>query len=94
MFPTRGPEADSLFWTVAKSSTFAHIKPASKLLGIRGRTPKYRFGLYGPQSKDPLEAPPFAEAAQAARLDNERVAKIETITRVTQPRKTCSIFTD
>lgn len=36
------------------------MSPAVKLFGIFGLTPKYRFGLYGPQSKLSFEARPIS----------------------------------
>ena len=67
----------SLFCTVAKLFTFDHINPVIRLFGTRGRTPKYRFGLYGPQRRDPLEATACSDEAQAARLEKERITKAE-----------------
>jgi hypothetical protein len=49
-----------------------------RLFGSRGRTPKYRLGLYGPHSKDELEAVSEActglcDRVKSAHLANRRL---------------------
>lgn len=46
----------SLFCTVAKSSTRAQRRLARTLFGIRGLMPKYKLGAYGPHSSESFEA--------------------------------------
>lgn len=54
------------------SSRFPHIKPAIKgFSDILGRMPRYRFGRYGPHSKDAL----FVDTVSAATCVGGRIAK-------------------
>jgi hypothetical protein len=69
-----------LFCTVAKLSTFAHINPVSRLCGMRGRTPKYKFGRYGPQSSDEFEVSATWKSSSAMADQGER-DKINTETK-------------
>ena len=46
-----------------------------RLFGSRGRTPKYRLGLYGPHNKDELEAASDACTACSAKEKNMYIAR-------------------
>jgi hypothetical protein len=58
---------------------------------MRGRTPKYRLGLYGPHNRELFEAT-CSDDAEVERLDKQRVTKAEMVTIVARQDKACGIF--
>lgn len=51
-----GVRRDILVCGPVRSSTLVQRSPVIRLWGMRGRTPKYKLGLYGPHSNESLEA--------------------------------------
>ena len=56
------------------------MSPVTRELGSRGRTPKYKFGRYGPQSNEAFEAELIALTS-----DGEISAETKTRTRLLMP---------
>lgn len=74
MFVGHQSDCNPLFWTVTKLSTFAHIKPAVRLCGMRGRTPKYKFG-FGTHSDDTFDVSPTTSRPSDTANDRDRRSK-------------------